>query len=63
MTLPVNPAQYDTLELDMTLGCPGTLDTDCPQWDHVVCLSLHACRQHEHVSTVVHAGAGVYLLR
>ncbi|BDA49567.1 hypothetical protein COCOBI_14-1860 [Coccomyxa sp. Obi] len=29
-------AEYDTLELDFTLSCPGTLDADCPIWDHVV---------------------------
>ncbi|CAL5224693.1 g7419 [Coccomyxa viridis] len=29
-------SEYDKLELDFTLGCPGSLDADCPIWDHVV---------------------------
>lgn len=28
--------QYDTLELDMALTCPGTRDEDCAIWDHTV---------------------------
>lgn len=28
--------RFNTLELDFTLGCPGTHDADCPLWDHVV---------------------------
>nr|CAB3262253.1 uncharacterized protein LOC100179023 [Phallusia mammillata] len=25
---------YQSLYLDMQLGCPGTMDEDCPPWDH-----------------------------
>ncbi|KAK9816886.1 hypothetical protein WJX72_006713 [[Myrmecia] bisecta] len=38
ITLPAKTIlkQYDTLELDLKLSCPGSFDADCPIWDHVV---------------------------
>ena len=35
------PAAPEKLQLEMALGCNGTRDVDCPQWDHVV--QLRAC--------------------
>ncbi|KAI7838634.1 hypothetical protein COHA_007561 [Chlorella ohadii] len=29
-------AGLDRLELDLQLGCPGSSDKSCPEWDHVV---------------------------
>jgi hypothetical protein len=31
---------FDTLEVDLTLTCEGTLDSDCASWDH--CITLEA---------------------
>ena len=28
--------KYSNMELDMALGCPGTVDSQCPIWDHTV---------------------------
>lgn len=36
VTLPNNLTSYQTLELDMALSCPGTVDAQCPIWDHTV---------------------------
>ncbi|XP_062510323.1 uncharacterized protein LOC134186380 [Corticium candelabrum] len=33
--------QYSNIELDMALSCPGTRDSTCAQWDHIV--SLYIC--------------------
>ena len=34
--------RHGGLQLDLALGCNGTRDVDCPQWDHV--LQLRACK-------------------
>ncbi|XP_038058293.1 uncharacterized protein LOC119729686 isoform X2 [Patiria miniata] len=33
-------SQYNKLELDASLSCPGTKDESCPPWDHTVNLYL-----------------------
>eukprot|EP00123_Amoebidium_parasiticum_P007083 comp17862_c0_seq1/m.18053 comp17862_c0_seq1/g.18053 ORF comp17862_c0_seq1/g.18053 comp17862_c0_seq1/m.18053 type:complete len:680 (-) comp17862_c0_seq1:483-2522(-) len=35
-TLPSDLHTYTTIELDMSLGCPGDTDAECPPWDHIV---------------------------
>ncbi|XP_069122333.1 uncharacterized protein [Argopecten irradians] len=32
---------YSKMELDMSLSCPGTMDTECPHWDHTI--NLYVC--------------------
>jgi hypothetical protein len=43
ITLPTKEelADYDTFEIDFSLGCDGPLDKDCPYWDHTV--QLYVC--------------------
>ncbi|XP_017284069.1 uncharacterized protein si:dkey-256h2.1 isoform X2 [Kryptolebias marmoratus] len=36
VTLPSEWWNFDTLELDASLSCPGRRDTSCAQWDHTV---------------------------
>ncbi|XP_021351177.1 uncharacterized protein LOC110448965 [Mizuhopecten yessoensis] len=33
--------KFSKMELDMSLSCPGTMDTDCPHWDHTI--NLYVC--------------------
>lgn len=35
---------FDTLELDASLSCPGKRDSSCAQWDHTV--QLFVCCDH-----------------
>lgn len=35
---------FDTLELDASLSCPGKRDSTCAQWDHTV--QLFVCCDH-----------------
>ncbi|XP_076006636.1 uncharacterized protein LOC143000990 isoform X2 [Genypterus blacodes] len=34
--LPLDVLDFDTLELDLSLSCPGSRDSSCAQWDHTV---------------------------
>eukprot|EP01097_Dermamoeba_algensis_P001365 TRINITY_DN1517_c0_g2_i3.p1 TRINITY_DN1517_c0_g2~~TRINITY_DN1517_c0_g2_i3.p1 ORF type:complete len:743 (-),score=178.62 TRINITY_DN1517_c0_g2_i3:1527-3713(-) len=31
---------YDSVELDLSLSCPGTSDSECPPWDRVLAVSI-----------------------
>ncbi|XP_030013151.1 uncharacterized protein LOC115435096 isoform X2 [Sphaeramia orbicularis] len=42
--LPLDPVDYDTMELDASLSCPGTRDSSCAPWDHTV--QLFVCCDH-----------------
>ncbi|XP_033729101.1 LOW QUALITY PROTEIN: uncharacterized protein LOC117318180 [Pecten maximus] len=33
--------KFSKMELDMSLSCPGTMDTECPHWDHTI--NLYVC--------------------
>jgi hypothetical protein len=36
---------YGKVQLDMSMGCPGERDQDCPEWDHVV--QMYVCCEGE----------------
>ncbi|XP_008297579.1 uncharacterized protein LOC103370331 [Stegastes partitus] len=36
VNLPLDSLDFDTLELDASLSCPGRRDSSCAQWDHTV---------------------------
>ncbi|XP_062277932.1 uncharacterized protein si:dkey-256h2.1 [Scomber scombrus] len=42
--LPLGSADFNTLELDASLSCPGRRDGSCAQWDHTV--QLFVCCDH-----------------
>ncbi|XP_071326608.1 uncharacterized protein [Trachinotus anak] len=42
--LPLGSLDFDTLELDASLSCPGRRDSSCAQWDHTV--QLFVCCDH-----------------
>ncbi|XP_072249772.1 uncharacterized protein [Leuresthes tenuis] len=42
--LPLGLWDFDTLELDASLSCPGSRDSSCAQWDHTV--QLFVCCDH-----------------
>lgn len=42
--LPLGSSDFDTLELDASLSCPGRRDSSCAQWDHTV--QLFVCCDH-----------------
>ncbi|XP_039972563.1 uncharacterized protein si:dkey-256h2.1 [Xiphias gladius] len=42
--LPSGLLDFDTLELDASLSCPGRRDSSCAQWDHTV--QLFVCCDH-----------------
>ncbi|KAM3872992.1 uncharacterized protein ACN63O_001979 [Diretmus argenteus] len=42
--LPIDLLDFDTLELDASLSCPGRRDSSCAHWDHIV--QLFVCCDH-----------------
>ncbi|KAF7661228.1 hypothetical protein LDENG_00266700 [Lucifuga dentata] len=42
--LPLDVMDFDTLQLDASLSCPGRRDSSCAQWDHTV--QLFVCCDH-----------------
>lgn len=42
--LPLDLLDFDTLELDASLSCPGRRDSSCAEWDHTV--QLFVCCDH-----------------
>uniref|UniRef100_A0A7N6BP32 Peptide-N-glycosidase F N-terminal domain-containing protein n=1 Tax=Anabas testudineus TaxID=64144 RepID=A0A7N6BP32_ANATE len=44
VSLPSGLSDFDTLELDASLLCPGRRDSSCAQWDHTV--QLFVCCDH-----------------
>ncbi|XP_018541098.1 uncharacterized protein si:dkey-256h2.1 [Lates calcarifer] len=42
--LPLGLLDFDSLELDASLSCPGRRDSSCAQWDHTV--QLFVCCDH-----------------
>lgn len=46
--LPLDPLDYDTLELDASLSCPGDRDSSCAPWDRTVQLLVCCDRLSPH---------------
>ncbi|XP_068997991.1 uncharacterized protein [Embiotoca jacksoni] len=46
--LPQGVLDFDTLELDVSLSCPGRRDSSCAQWDHTVQLFVCCDRLSPH---------------
>ncbi|KAK7886532.1 hypothetical protein WMY93_026153 [Mugilogobius chulae] len=44
-TVQLPSGDWDTLELDVSLSCPSSRDSSCPQWDHTVQLFV-CCDPH-----------------
>lgn len=51
--------RFGRLQLDFALGCNGTRDSDCPQWDHVVQL-VRWCIMQGWTEGADSQGAGVH---
>ncbi|KAK2845044.1 hypothetical protein Q5P01_011703 [Channa striata] len=48
VNLPPGVSDFDTLELDASLLCPGRRDSSCPPWDHTVQLFVCCSRLSPH---------------